>query len=83
MSKCAISKNAQNQDGRPDRYWKHKKRTKESAKSNHPNPTQERECPTCHHPDGERIRNCAIRQQKDRVSAQKGPMRPMCPEDDE
>ena len=39
MSNCAISKNAQNQDGRPDRYWKLKKRMKESAKTTpHPHP---------------------------------------------
>ena len=25
-----------------------------------PTPTQERESPTYHHPEGERIRNCAI-----------------------
>ena len=31
----------------------------------HPTPTQEQECPTYHHPEGERIRNCAIWQQKD------------------
>ena len=38
MAKCAISTNAQNQDGRPDRYWKLKKRMKESAKANPPHP---------------------------------------------
>ena len=36
-----------------------------------PTPTQEREYPKCHHPESERIRNCAIGQQKDRVSAEK------------
>ena len=59
MSKCAISTNAQNQDGRPDRYWKLKIKEKKSAKAD-PTRTQERECPTYHHPEGERIRNCAI-----------------------
>ena len=38
MSKCAKSTNAQNQDGRPDSYWKMKKRMKENAKANPPQP---------------------------------------------
>ena len=38
MSKCAISTNAQNQDGRPDWYWKLKKRMNESAKATPPPP---------------------------------------------
>ena len=45
--------------------------------------TQERECPRCHHPEGVRIRNSAIWQQKDRVLAEKCQMRPLCPEDEE
>ena len=78
--KCAVS-NKHIQDGRPGRYENRrgsKKRQKQT-----PHPTQKRECPRCHHPEGERIRNCAIWQQKDRVSAEKCQMRPLCPEDDE
>ena len=44
---------------------------------------RERECPRCRHPEGERVRNSAICQQKDRVLAEKCQMRPLCPEDEE
>ena len=54
-SKCAVS-NKNIQDGRPGRY---ENRRGSKIKAKRPHPTQERECPTCHHPEGERIRNCA------------------------
>ena len=79
-SKCAVS-NKHIQDGRPGRY-ENRRRSKKRQKQT-PHPTQEREWPRCHHPEGERIRNCAIWQQKDRVSAEKCQMRPLCPEDEE
>ena len=75
-SKCAVS-NKHIQDDEPGRY-ENRKRSKIKAKAD-PTPTQERECPRCHHPEGERIRNCASWQQKDRVSAEKCQMKPFCP----
>ena len=80
ISKCAISKNAQ--DGRPDRYWKLKKRTKE-CKKDPPPPRNENVRDVITQKEGERIRNSAIWQQKDRVLAEKCQMRPLCPEDEE
>ena len=60
-SKCAVS-NRHIQDGRPGRY-ENRRGSKIKEKST-PTTTQERECPKCCHPEGERIRNCAIWQQK-------------------
>ena len=82
-SKCATS-NKHIQDGRPGRY-ENRRGSKIKAKHHQKTPpsTQERECPRCHHPEGERISNSAIWQQKDRVLAEKCQMRPLCPEDEE
>ena len=83
-SKCATS-NKHIQDGRPGRYENRrgsKNKGKTPPEKTQPT-TQERECPRCHHPEGVRIRNSAIWQQKDRVLAEKCQMRPLCPEDEE
>ena len=60
-------------------------KTVEKAKKEkrRPTPTEERECPRCHHPEGGKIRNCGTWQQKDRFSAEKCQMRPLCLEDEE
>ena len=82
-SKCAVS-NKHIQDGRPGRYANRRgSKTKAKHHPEDPTPTQEDDCQRCHHPEGERIRNCASWQQKDRVSAEKCQMRPLCPEDEE
>ena len=82
-SKCAVS-NKHIQDGRPGRYENRRgSKIKANWPPEDPTPTQERECPRCCHPEGERIRNCAIWQQKDRVLAEKCQKRPLCPEDEE
>ena len=70
-SKCAVS-NKQIQDGRPGRF-EIRRGSRKRQKAN----VKEGECPRCHHPEDERIRNCAIWQQKDRVSAEKWQMRPL------
>ena len=82
-SKCATS-NKHIQDGRPGRYENRRgsKKRQNTPRGCHPT-TQEQECPRCHHPEGVRIRNSAIWQQKDRVLAEKCQMRPLCPEDEE
>ena len=78
-SKCAVS-NKHIQDGRPGGY-ENRRVSKIKAKQHQktPTPTQERESQRCHHPEGERIRKCASWQQKDRVSAEKCRMKPLCP----
>ena len=59
-SKYAIS-NKHIQDGRPGRY-ENRRGSKIKAKQHQktPTPTQERESQRCHHPEGEKIKNCAI-----------------------